>query len=577
MESHSDAGQHKQSENKGVDTRMILKRRWLQPLLMCLVVLAGVVFVAATLRGRPAIRQPVNVPAVVQADDFQINLAIANKQLLSMADELVDGQTTACADNLTIARRLGLALVGSSLALEEIRAMSALPVDQQRRWITEYLLQDRRWADYFAERFSRALVGTNNGPFLLFRKRKFNAWLAEQFDTNQPYDQVVREMLSADGLWTDTPSVNFVTATMDEANEGRGDPIRLAGRTSRAFLAQRIDCLQCHDDFLGDLNFGDSLDPQPGSQQHFHGLAAFFSGTALPGGPFQGIREDGKAYETKFLGDESERTVEPMVPFASQLLPADGKPRQRLASWVTHPDNKAFGRATVNRVWALLFSRPLVEPVDNIPLDDSVPAVMDTLAKDFAEHQFDLRRLVRMIVETDAFQRDSRASFEITPQHEQVWAAFPISQLRPEQVSGSLFQACKLSAIDASSSIFTRLKAFGDGQDFLKRFGDRGEDEFDSEAVTITQRLVLMNGNIVAERTKVDLVNNASTRIAQLVQDDAAAIELLYLSCLNRRPSPQESQRFQEHLADKRGDARQRAITDIYWAMINSTEFSWNH
>lgn len=508
-------------------------------------------------------------------DSFQVNLAIANHQLKEMA-ATVDDQIAPVADNFTVARRISLALVGSGLSLEEVRALAPIPQDRQIAWITEHLLDDQRWADYFSERFSRAYVGTNDGPFLLFRRRKFNAWLSQQFKGGRPYDEIVREMLSAEGLWTDTPSVNFVTATMDEANEGRGDPIRLAGRTSRAFLAQRIDCLQCHDDFLGNVEFGTADASVGGVQEHFHALAAFYSGTALPA-PFQGIREDGKVYNYKFLGEEEERAVEPMVPFGSEYLAADGKPRERLAGWVTHPENRAFARATVNRVWALMFSRPLVAPVDNIPLDDSVPPVLDTLAEDFVAHDFNLRRLIRMIVSTDAFRRDSRADFEIREDHEAAWAVFPITQLRPEQVAGSLFQACSLKAIDSGSSIITRLKTFGDGQDFLKSFGDRGEDEFDSEAVTITQRLVLMNGNKVAERTKVDLVANACTRIASMVADNEKAVELVFLSVFNRMPTETENADMLEHLQGLKGNARSRGINDMYWAMINATEFSWNH
>ncbi len=93
---------------------------------------------------------------------------------------------------------------------------------------------------------------------------------------------------------------------------------------------------------------------------------------------------------------------------------------------------------------------------------------------------------------------------------------FPISQLRPEQVAGRLFQACSLTALDSTSSIFTQLKVFGETQDFLQRFGDKGEDDFEADSVTITQRLIMMNGNLVTERTKSDLVANAATRIADM-------------------------------------------------------------
>lgn len=109
-----------------------------------------------------------------------------------------------------------------------------------------------------------------------------------------------------------------------------------------------------------------------------------------------------------------------------------------------------------------MFSRPLVEPVDSIPMDEAVPAPLDTLASDFSTHGFDLRRLIRLIAASDAFQRDSRANFEITEQHEQAWSAFPLTQLRPDQVAGSLVQASKLTAFDI----------FAEGEEIRGRFGD---------------------------------------------------------------------------------------------------------
>lgn len=548
-------------------------RRVLQPALMVIMVLGAITIVAATLRGRPKIEPPERVSASYRDQDFPKSLAIANSQLAELAfDSKMD--VAPRADNLAIARRISLALVGSGLSLEEIRALSLVEKENQIRWWTSYLLEDRRWADYFAERFSRAYVGTDQGPFILFRRRKFRMWLAEELRENRPYDEIVQSILSSEGLWTDTPQVNFITATIAEG--GRPDPVRLAGRTSRAFLAQRIDCLQCHDDFLGELNFGTVDEPVDGMQEHFHGLAAFFAGTAIPKAPFQGLREDGTPYLVEFLGDLKPSEVEPEIPFAQELLPREGKPRERLASWVTHPDNRAFARATVNRVWALMFSRPLVAPVDSIPLD-AVPPIMDTLADDFSANGFDLKRLVRLIIETDAFQRSSRAEFEITEEHEKCWAAFPLTQLRPEQVAGSIFQASTLTAIDESSAFATQLKSFFELQDFLKRFGDRGEDEFADDAVTISQRLVMMNGNITQARTKNDFINNASSRIASLVSNDQEAIKLIYLCTLNRDPSPTELETYSAYLVGKKGNSRSHAIGDVCWAIINSTEFSWNH
>ncbi len=552
--------------------------RWSKRLLMGVAVLAALAIVASTLNRRPLVedRDINSLAARRDSPDFQRTLATINQQLADMAQS-AGVETAQRADNLTIARRLSLALVGSGMSLEELRAFELKPEEAQLKWWTDYLLTDRRWADTFAERFTRALVGTDNGPFVLFRRRKLNAWLSEQLSSGVGYDQIVRQMLSAEGLWTDTPAVNFVTATMDEANEGRGDPIRLAGRTSRALLAQRIDCVQCHDDFVGSLNFGSLEHPVGGTQRHFHSLAAFYAGTALADPVFSGITDDGQPYRIQYLGEDEESEVQPAVPFSPELLPAQGKPRVRLAAWVTDPRNRAFGRATVNRVWGLMFSRPLVDPVDSIPLDLPAPRVLDTLADDWSKHGFQLARLVQLIAACDAFQRDSRAEFDVTERHEQSWSVFPLTQLRPDQVAGSLLQASKLVAMDSSNSVFRRLEAYGSKQSFLQLYGDRGKDEFESEAVTIAQRLIMMNGELAADRTGVDLINNAATRIATLVADDEQAIRLLFLTTFNRPPSASELAVFGKELSGKKGDQREQMLSDIAWAMVNSTEFSWNH
>lgn len=549
------------------------KRKWL---LFALVVVLACGVLGATLRDRPKLEISSTPSSNYTARDLNACLVEVNQDIAHAISE-AGLDTAPRASDLEICRRITLALVGSGMSLEEVRAVEQLPENDRVLLWTEHLLSDRRWADYFSERIARACVGTNNGPFLLFRRRKFNSWLADQLQAGVGYDRIVRAMIGADGLWTDTPEINFITATMDETRNGRADPVRLAGRTSRAFLAMRIDCLQCHDDVLQKMNFGSDDEPVAGTQHHFHQLAAFYGGTTLANPVFRGIVEDKRPYEFKYLNAESEELVSPQVPFQPELLPDSGKPRRRLAQWVTHAENKQFSRAAVNRVWALLFGTGLVNPVDEIPLVGPVPAALDTLAKDFAQHDFDLRRLVAIIVQTEAFQRSSQADFEITAEHESSWAVYPLSQLRPDQVASSIIQACRLTAVDDRASIFTQLKAFGDEQKFLQLFGDRGEDEFDSDAVTISQRLLMMNGNLVTDRTKQDLVANASTQIAALVGDNEKAIELTFLSVLNRYPTPAETKVFSEHLNGKYGNTRMRAIADMAWAMLNTTEFSWNH
>jgi len=143
------------------------------------------------------------------------------------------------ADDLTVLRRLSQALHGTVPSLEEIRLFeSDLQPKRMERWV-ERLLNDRRFADYFARRLSRVFVGADDGQFLVFRRDRFWAWLTEQLHNNRPYDEVVREMISDRGLWTGVPQVNFITAAVHEKDI---DVNKLAGRTVRAFLGQRIDC-----------------------------------------------------------------------------------------------------------------------------------------------------------------------------------------------------------------------------------------------------------------------------------------------------------------------------------------------
>jgi hypothetical protein len=464
------------------------------------------------------------------------------------------------APELAVMRRLSLSLAGTIPSLEEIRRFEARPAgDRIGGWL-EDLLRDRRCADYLAERFARAFVGTEDGPFLKFRRRRFVAWLSDAILKNRPYNAVVRDLIADVGVWTDHPAVNFLAVTIDEKTE-RPSPDRLAARVSRAFLGVRIDCAQCHDHPF-----------QPWKQSDFRGLAAFFGGTRAD---FRGIRDLENDYRPLDRKGKESDLVEPRVPFRNELLSSSGGPRQRLAAWVTDERNPNLARATVNRVRALLLGRPLVEPVDDVAAAAEIHPVLIAIADDFAAHGYDLRRLIRIIVASETFRLDS-ASEHASESHDAAWAVFPLTRLRPEQVAGALFQAASLTTLGPQSHWFARLVAYTGRNDFVKRYGDMGEDEFDARGGTIPQRLLLMNGEVVREQIK-DGLFGATSQIASLAPDDIKAVETAYLAVLTRRPSAEESAQFAGRLAGTSGDERKRRLSDLYWTLINSTEFSWNH
>jgi hypothetical protein len=466
------------------------------------------------------------------------------------------------ASELTILRRLSLALSGSIPSLEEIRQFEGYTGADRLQWWLAGLLQERRFADYFAERLARAFVGTEEGPFLVYRRRRFASWLSDQIHANRPYDQLVRDLIASDGLWTDKPATNFVTVTIDQNNGNAPNPERLAARVARAFLGIRLDCAQCHNHPF-----------QSWKQADFRGLAAFFGQTEQG---FTGIHDGDGELRMENRKTGAMETIAPQVPFATELLPTDGTHRSQLARWVTARDNPYFARATVNRVWALLLGRPLVEPVDDLASVDEMPPALPLLAEDFAAHGYDLRRLIQFVVATRVFQLDSAAHFEITDAHEKAWAAFPMSRLRPEQVARSIDQASSITTLDQDSHILWRIIRAAGENEFIKRYGDTGEDEFDARGGTIPQRLLLMNGALVKEKTKAELLT-ASGQIGMMAATDRAAVEIAYLGVLTRRPTSEERAYFEKRLHDSTGDERQRGMEDLYWTLLNSTEFSWNH
>ncbi len=476
------------------------------------------------------------------------------------------------ADWLTVCRRLSLALVGTGMSLEEIRRLETYPEDQREQQHLQSLLNNSRFHHYWSERLARCYVGTSTGEFITYRRRRFRIWLAEMLAANRRYDQIVRDLITAEGLWTDRPEVNFLTATFD-SNQGQADPVRLAARTSRAFLGLRIDCLQCHDDFLGNVSLGDVNSPREGRQTDFHQLAAFYSSAKTNG--LVGIRDEEADYQYQYLDADAEVPVTPAVPFSPELLPEHGKPRERLAASVTHPDNRQTARAAVSHVWALMFGRPASEAVDNLPLDEASSPVIAALTDDFVAGGFDLRRLITVIAGSNWFRVDSRAEFEITPQHEDAGAVFPLVRLRPEQVAGSIIQSARIKTVDRDSSLILQLIRYGNENDFVNRYGDMGEDEFTNDSVTITQRLTMLNGSMLRESVEFNPILNASGHISMFAPDDKSAVETIYLCVLNRRPTTEELDHFIDRFAS--ADNRQQAVVDLYWVLLNSTELAWNH
>ncbi len=536
---------------------------------------------------------PPNAGGPVSAD----LLPAANK-----VDQLLVAQLIAAgvepagkADDLTVLRRLSLALLGTIPSLEEIRRFEAdTRPDRLTIW-TDVILADTRFNDYFAERLARAYVGVEGGQFIIFRRDRFTNWLGEQLRDNVPYDQTVRSMLTDDGIWTDKAAVNFVTAGF--AND-QFDPNKLAGRTVRAFLGQRIDCAQCHDHPFAHWK-----------QTEFEGLAACFGQLD---NTLVGVVDDPNMKYQLPDGDKVDpmgqpvlRVVQPGVPFCLDVYPAEGTPRGRLAQWVVHPSNQRFERAIANRIWGLLFGKPYlsdryVDEVTNKPkwsdrAVDDLPdpedaesktrtAVLDLLGADFRSHGCDLKRLIQVITSTDAFRRTSQHSARVaalndSEQMEEIerrWGVFPLNRLRPEQVIGAMLQSNSVKTIDQNSHLFTRAFRFLKERDYVNEFGDPGEAELEQRTATIPQTLLNMNGEFAREMSQTGLFATPGT-LRRFSPTNEALLDNAFLTCLTRRPTEAERKHFQGQLSERPKDADDAVLEDLFWTLYNCEEFTWNH
>lgn len=507
------------------------------------------------------------------------------------------------ADDLTVFRRLSLALHGTVPSLEEIHAFRSDSSNNRiERWLLK-MLNDQRFPDYFSARLARVLTGVEAGQFILFRRDMLRAWLGRQLAQDRPWTDVTTELIAGNGLWTSNGATNFITGAFVE---GEGlDENKLAGRTVRAFLGQRIDCAQCHDHPFDTWK-----------QTDFEGLAAWFGqARTTPGGVIDIPMEKDKPVEYLVVdpGEEEGRLVVPDVPFHTEWMTPNGSRRQQLASWIIHPENQRFERAIANRIWGLMFGRAWWDPVDDLPHPSAPPTdeasgvpldedLLDVIGSEFRKNGCRLHFLIRLIAESDAFRLSSEVPGADEDLYEHMgdeWARFPLVRLRPEQMIGSMFQAGSVRTIDQNSNLFVRIGRVTNENDFLKQYGDAADDELLQQTGTIPQALLRMNGQFTRSLTETGK-QSAAGQIMSFSGDDEKIVDNCFLACLTRLPNSIEKAHFVSELrgpsvkssqdnnvsveaADQNQDSdieeertRAQIVRDLYWALFNSPGFSWN-
>jgi len=389
----------------------------------------------------------------------------------------------------------------------------------------------------------------------------YSQWLTEQIAKDRPLDEMVRDLLSASGTSFDNPAVNFYQVEPDAK--------KIAENVAQAFLGIRIQCAQCHNHPFDRWTMDD-----------YYAFTGFFTQIARKRG--EDYREwmvydrsrgeakhpvDGKTVPPKFLGGEK---------------PDFGNRDRRavLADWIVDPENPYFGVSVANRVWAHFMGRGIVEPVDDIRISNPPvnPKLFDTLGTKFVEYDYNLRELVRDICNSRTYQRSAR------PNESNATDTANFARAQPRRIPAEVLLDCLCQATNAPEKLpglplGSRAVEIADGKAsnyFLTTFGRAKREtvcacESKTEP-TLSQALHLINGrtvhNKIAEGQLVKRWLDAGKTPEEI-------IEQIYVRCLSRLPTDEEKTEFLESIPQD--TPAKDPLEDIFWAVLNSREFIFNH
>jgi hypothetical protein len=548
--------------------------------------------------------------------------ASAGESLHRAIDRLVDakaaGETAAPATDAEFLRRVFLDLAGMIPISTEARAFLDDPSPYKRQKLIDRLMASPEYARRMQDVFDAMLMERRDDVHV--PAPEWRAFLRKAFTDNVPYDQLVAQILSADGA--DPNTRGAAKFYLDRL----ADPNLLTRDVGRMFLGRDLQCAQCHDHPLIDDY----------KQAHYYGLFAFLNRTTLhegdAGGAVLAEKADGDVtFASVFKKKVSHKTgprildgpavAEPNLPKGAEYLVAPDKQkkvrtiprysrRAALAGRLTSPAVGDFSRNIVNRLWALLLGRGLIHPVDlhhgeNPPADAEL---LDLLAKEFVTMRYDIKAFLRELTLTRVYQRSSEPPPSSANAGENdVASTLGIAALKPlsaEQLAWSVMQGLGVVAharIRAEETIDchdpkmrailktdTKRRALrvtlleesvhdqlqGGVRPFVHQFAAAAGQPQDASDSTVHQALFLSNGHTV-QSWLAPSGANLIARIAALA-DASAVAEELFLSLYTRRPTEEERAQVAHYLAE-RGKDRVPALQEFAWAMLTSTEFRFNH
>lgn len=505
------------------------------------------------------------------------------------------------ADDATFLRRVYVDVVGTVPPLDVTTRFIADPSPTKRTALVDALLGSPEYAEHWMNYWDDVLMGRDTRGNLVDRA-SFRRWLHARFAANAPWDRMVNELVAASGENGDDSAVNW-TLRFEQ------NPQDLGGTASRVFLGLQIQCAQCHDHKTESWKQDDF---RRFSSAFLHAKLEFVDGGKSPGMLRRVALVDSAGAPPRFA---KRAETAPIV--RSRATALDGTDLERgagtrsaLATWITSKNNPWFAKAFVNRMWGHFLGRGFVEPIDDLrPSNPAVmPALLDRIAADFVAHDFDVRWLIRTICNTDAYQRAAGAPTKADPEN-RLWARFQLVPLGPEELLNAVFRVTDLEETARRAGVVDletiRRNVY---RSYSVIFDVDEEDDTRQYTGTIAQALSLLNGELVGKGSRA-LAGSTLGELTRGSGTDAAKIDSLALRVLGRHATPEEQARWGTYITtaadreanvdtagsqsagtpkrrgplDRLGKKRvasspeARAWEDVLWAMLNSSEFTFNH
>lgn len=446
--------------------------------------------------------------------------------------------------------------------------------------VIDRLLASDAFVDYWTYRFSDLLLinGTRLRPAAV---KAYYAWLRESIADGKPWDATVREILTSTGGTTENGATNFFALHQS--------PEDMTENACQAFLGLSIGCAKCHNHPL-----------EKWTNDQYYAMANLFARVRAKG--WGGETRNGDGMRTLYVVDSgdliqpSKGEPQPPAPLDATPLALDDPSDRRvpLANWMTNPENPYFARSITNRVWANFFGRGLVDPVDDLRLSNpaSNEALLDATSQHLISVNFDLRRLMRTILQSETYQRSSRPMPGNVNEDKYLSRYYPrrmMAEVMLDAIDQTMqthtkFDQVAFSGADRQKTDFypsgTRALELYDSaieSYFLKTFG-RNPREITcdcerSDEPSMVQVLHMSNGSTINEKLESD--SNVVATCLRDGDDDATIIGRLFRRALARDPEPSELDVLLETLATY--EDRVVGLRDVAWSILTSTEFTFNH